>query len=198
MLNERVCLFLAYCRTFINPGCWSLSWKSTFFMFHRTFYKSDPMCMQKSQILTFITSLGRSQGWVCYSCTHLTLLVAQKDFVDFCRRKVFLDHLHLCSSSHHPRPLLWHSQADHLFCCLDRQKYQLFTPEFSLFALAELYFLLAQLQVTMDKTGFSLSSLLWIFVLTTVFRKMGILQLMKASASRTLCGPAPLLPLVNT
>lgn len=42
--------------------------KKYVFMFHRTFYKSDPTCMQRSQTSTFITSLELSQGWVSQLC----------------------------------------------------------------------------------------------------------------------------------
>lgn len=108
MLNEHVCLLLPYFLTFINPWSRSLSWKSMFFMFHRTFYKSDPTCMQKSPILTFITSLELSQGWVCHSSTHWTLLVAQKDFVGpqpLEKEGVHLQHTWISSLSQHASAL---------------------------------------------------------------------------------------------
>lgn len=68
MLNEHVCLLLLSYEHLSAHSPQSLSWKSMFFMFYRTFYKSDPTCMQRSQTLTFTTLLELSQGWVFCAC----------------------------------------------------------------------------------------------------------------------------------
>lgn len=78
--------------------------KSVFFMFRRTFYKSDPTCTQKNQILTSITSSGLSPGWVG------SLQPSEEE-------GVHLQHpgAHRRSSPHHlsfsPHPHLWHNEA---------------------------------------------------------------------------------------